>query len=57
MRRDRNPKNESKRNARDKYTVTEIKKAFDGLLGKLDIAEEESWEISTKTTNAKTKDL
>lgn len=38
--RDRNPKNESKRNARDQYTVTEIKKAFDGLLGKLDIAEE-----------------
>ena len=46
----------SKRNARDQHTVTEIKKAFDGLLSKLDTAEERI-SILRKSQQKETKDF
>ena len=45
-----------KRNTRDQNTVTEIKNAFDGLINRLDMAEErisELQDISTETLKTK----
>ena len=43
--RDENPQKEPRRSASNKNTVTEMKNAFDGLVSRLDTAEERTYDL------------